>query len=98
MEITCKSCGKSFSIKDSGVSMREECPHCGADIHACIYCKFYSESAYNKCREPQAERVVDKSRNNYCDYFEFSNDSDTIGLGSKINKADYLKQLDSLFK
>ena len=97
MEITCKACGKKFSSTDSNISMREECPHCGADIHACIYCRFYSEAAYNQCREPQAERVVDKSRNNMCDYFEFSEDSNS-GFSGKFNKKDYLKQLDDLFK
>lgn len=94
MEIKCRACGKSF---ESSSSMREECPHCGADIHACVYCRFYSESAYNKCKEPQAERIVDKARNNYCDYFELSNSnySDTsVGM----DKKDYLKKLDNLFK
>jgi len=93
MNITCKSCGKSFNV--DGISMREECPHCSADIHACVYCKFYNKSAYNECKEPQADRVVDKNRNNFCDYFSFSSD----GVSSvPFNKAAYLKELDSLFK
>jgi len=25
--------------------------------------------SYNSCREPQAERVIEKSRSNFCGYF-----------------------------
>ncbi len=76
--------------------MRDECPHCGTDLRICTNCRHYSEYAYNNCKEPQAERVVDKNRNNQCDYFELLSDRKTESKA--VSKEEYLKQLDSLFK
>lgn len=97
MEIRCRACTKAFELPDRGISMREECPHCGADVHTCKNCLRYSEHAYNQCLEPQAERVVDKERNNHCDYFELAH-GDGRSAGKTVAKEDYLKQLNSLFK
>ena len=33
-------------------------------------CAFYSETSYNECKESQADRVLDKEKANYCDYFK----------------------------
>jgi len=56
------------------IGRREMCPHCGADLHACLNCRFYDPGAYNACREPQAERGLEKERANFCDYFAFRKD------------------------
>ena len=32
-------------------------------------CRFYDSSAYNDCSEPAADRVVEKDKANFCDYF-----------------------------
>jgi len=32
-------------------------------------CQFFNSSAYNSCREPNAERILDKERPNFCGYF-----------------------------
>jgi hypothetical protein len=45
------------------------CPQCGRDTRTCRGCEHYERGAHNDCREPQAERVVDKERANFCDYF-----------------------------
>lgn len=51
--------------------MRQDlCPHCSASLHACVYCVFHDPMSHNSCRETQAERVVDKERSNFCDYFK----------------------------
>jgi hypothetical protein len=34
-----------------------------------VQCVFYAPGHYNDCREPQAERVLDHDRANFCDYF-----------------------------
>jgi hypothetical protein len=52
------------------VGIREECDHCGEDVHVCRNCRFYDPAVYNECREPQAEVVLEKERANRCDYFE----------------------------
>ena len=51
----------------------ESCPKCGSDLKVCLNCKFYDSGAYNQCREPSAERVVEKDRANFCEFFELSN-------------------------
>jgi hypothetical protein len=48
---------------------KDTCPQCQAELHACVQCGFYAPDHYNDCREPQAERVLDSERANYCDYF-----------------------------
>lgn len=52
-----------------GVGMRDACPGCGADLHVCRNCAHHDPGAYNACREPGAERVLDKERANRCDLF-----------------------------
>jgi hypothetical protein len=51
------------------VGRRDTCPRCRADLHSCRNCSFYEPGSYNECREPQAERVLDKLRSNFCEYF-----------------------------
>lgn len=53
------------------VGRREVCPGCGKDLHVCWNCRFYDPRTYNECHEPQAERVIDKDRSNFCEYFSF---------------------------
>jgi hypothetical protein len=49
---------------------------------------------YNQCRESQAERVLDKDRSNFCDYFsfnEFRSDAKTKeGGGTTRDKLEAL--------
>jgi predicted RNA-binding Zn-ribbon protein involved in translation (DUF1610 family) len=91
----CHSCRKELSI-ERNVGRQETCPSCGADLHVCLNCTFYSPGAYNECREPQAERVVDKKRSNFCDYFVFIDDAARKGQAAK--KDDPRSKLDALFK
>ena len=56
-------------------------------------CEFYDKNSYNECRESSAERVVDKEKANYCDYFKLS------GKNSGVDpKQAALDALNSLFK
>lgn len=63
----CAFCGQDLGEGPFG--RRDECPRCGRDVHCCLNCRFYDPHAANECREPQAERVLDKDRANFCDYF-----------------------------
>jgi hypothetical protein len=91
----CHSCRKELSIERT-VGRQETCPSCGADLHVCLNCTFYSPAAYNECREPQAERVVDKKRSNFCDYFVFVDGAARKGQDAK--KEEPRNRLDALFK
>jgi hypothetical protein len=91
--IRCSFCGKEIEVKGM-VTRGDACPHCGRDLHCCVQCKFYDPGSYNECREVSAERVVDKERANFCDYF--------IIKGAKENQfereAMAKRALEDLFK
>ncbi len=66
----CYSCGKDISLGLKAQVMRgDDCPHCSADLHVCKMCQHFDLNSYNDCREPNAERVVDKEKANFCEYF-----------------------------
>jgi hypothetical protein len=67
----CFSCGSQLDARDKP-GRADTCPACDADVHCCRNCQFYDCGSYNECREPQAERVLEKDRSNFCDYFAFS--------------------------
>jgi hypothetical protein len=66
--LNCAFCGEDIGIGDQ-VDRNDTCSHCGRDLHCCKQCKFYDPHAYNECREVSAERIMDKERANFCDYF-----------------------------
>ncbi|MFQ5736341.1 MAG: hypothetical protein ACE5GY_05710 [Thermodesulfobacteriota bacterium] len=71
----------------------EGCPHCGSDLKVCLNCRFYDVRSYNECWEPSADRVVEKDRANFCEFFAFG---DTGVDASK--EEDPLQRLNDLFK
>ena len=69
MATTCYRCGATLRI-DGPIGRRTTCPDCDFDLHACINCKHYDESAAHACREPHADHVVEKAQSNACDLFQ----------------------------
>ena len=56
-------------------------------------CRFYTKDVYNQCQEPSAQKVPEKEKPNYCDYFFIT--------GTNIEKEDknkLIKAADALFK
>lgn len=66
--MNCFHCGKAIIFKER-VGFRDRCASCDRPAHACLNCAFYDPAYNNQCRETQAERIVDKDRANYCEYF-----------------------------
>lgn len=94
VKMICHSCQKDPQIIDK-IGFREECMHCGADLHCCLNCKFYDTSSYNDCKETSAERVLDKEKSNLCEYFQPRDGSSS----SSESSTDSAKAaLDALFK
>jgi predicted RNA-binding Zn-ribbon protein involved in translation (DUF1610 family) len=91
----CYFCGKEVKVEGK-VFRKDTCPNCGRDLHACVQCRFYDPSAHNSCREPLAERVVEKEKANLCGYFEFAGRAGEGRHESDAQKAR--KALDDLFK
>lgn len=91
----CFFCKKEIAIEDK-VGRTEACPFCRSDLHSCFNCRFYDEKTYNQCSEPQAERVVEKDKANFCEFFLFR---DTSSASSQEDARKNAKeQLDALFK
>ena len=89
--VNCFHCKKELDASQRP-GRGESCPGCGSDVKVCLNCRFYDRGAYNQCREPSAERVVDKDRANFCEFFEF-------GAGAQATDGeDPLKKLRELFK
>ena len=89
----CAFCNKNIDVSDK-VGRSDTCPHCGNDLKCCKQCSFYDPRAYNDCREVMAERVVDKERANFCEYFIPGGKSQ-----KRVNrKQDARDALEALFK
>jgi hypothetical protein len=89
----CHKC-KTEVAEDFFIGRQTQCPFCGTDLHCCLNCSFYDTGSYNDCLEVQAERALEKSRSNFCDFFKFkqtANSSVTADLGTR-------SKLEGLFK
>ncbi len=93
--VYCHHCGKTVDTGER-VGRTDECPHCRFDLHVCMNCQHYDLSAYNECRETQADRVLEKEKGNFCDYFAPS-DKSMVGAAT-AKKDDAKSRLDALFK
>lgn len=67
-QMNCFHCGREITIVERA-GFRDRCPACDRPLHVCLNCGFYDPAYNNQCRETQAERVVDKERANFCEYF-----------------------------
>ncbi|MBF0610439.1 MAG: hypothetical protein G8345_01270 [Magnetococcales bacterium] len=70
MELGVKCWGCGMGLQPEELTRQSTCSKCGRHTHVCSNCCFYDPGHYNDCREPQAERVVDKEKANFCDYFK----------------------------
>jgi hypothetical protein len=68
--LVCWKCGTSLADVTLPLRRLEECRTCGAELHVCKLCEWYSVTVAKQCREPIAEEVKDKERANFCDYFK----------------------------
>ncbi len=89
----CHSCGKTLNIEQR-IGFRDECPRCSSPLHVCMNCSFYAPGAYNDCKESSAERVLEKDRENRCEYFRFKDSQP----GATSEKSKAAKLADQLFK
>ena len=64
MAYYCWKCGNEqiFEVKVGvKVGRKDECPHCGADLHVCKNCNLYEPALHNQCREPEAAFIRDRA-------------------------------------
>lgn len=101
--IRCYACGHSIDKnqsqqENSRFLKSEVCPKCHTDLKCCHMCSHYDRSAYNECREPSAERVVEKTKANFCDFFIINFFNGNAMAKSLSPKDNVLKLAESLFK
>ena len=92
----CFGCGAAVELAAAQrVGFRDSCEACGVDLHICRNCTHHDRSAYNECREPNAERVSDRERANRCEYF-----TPGTGAGGELSgeQSRARSTLDDLFK
>ncbi|TCS73788.1 hypothetical protein EDC61_10110 [Sulfuritortus calidifontis] len=68
--LVCWKCGAALDALPQPLSRRAECPSCRAELHVCRLCRHYDPAKAKQCREPVAEDVKDKTRANFCDWFQ----------------------------
>jgi len=90
----CFHCNNSLDVSDS-VGRGEQCAKCLSSVKVCLNCEFYDASSNNECRESEAERVVDKEKANFCDFFKLGFSEKADGDDSKEKAKE---ELDKLFK
>jgi predicted RNA-binding Zn-ribbon protein involved in translation (DUF1610 family) len=98
MAYYCHSCGNEqiFEVKVGvKVGRRDSCPHCGADLHCCKNCVQYDPSLHNKCREPEASFIRERSEANFCTHFSFK---DSEGWKEDKSAEQAKAKLAALFK
>ncbi|MDZ7373381.1 MAG: hypothetical protein ONB23_05360 [candidate division KSB1 bacterium] len=92
--IVCYRCGKVVEFTPPLFRM-EVCESCLAYLRCCRNCRFYDAQASGGCREPQAERVLDKEAANACEFFE-PNPHPSSSEGDRADEAR--KKLEALFR
>ena len=95
--IFCYKCEQQL-VAPTIIGRNWECPHCYSDLHCCKSCRFYDSSAYNECREPVAERIVDKEKANFCDYFKLTMGRRQNQQEQKNGREALIKAANDLFK
>jgi hypothetical protein len=75
------------------IGRRDTCLGCGSDLHCCRNCRFHDPTYHNECREPQAERQVDKECGNFCEHFSLA----IVGRPGPVPANDAQAELARLF-
>lgn len=95
MKMSCYSCKKELTVEDK-IGFRQDCMFCGHDLHSCVQCQHYDPKVYNECRETMADRILEKEKANYCEFFALKASDGSVPPVDK--KLDLLAQAEALFK
>lgn len=95
LKVRCYKCQYEHELP-AIISRQETCYKCHSDLRCCKMCIYYDTTAYNDCRENQAERVVEKEKSNFCSYFVLKDNINSPD--PKKIKEDALAKAKSLFK
>lgn len=77
----CWKCGSPLSALEYG--RQDSCRKCGLDTHVCRNCAHHDRAYNNECKESQADRIVEKEKANFCDYFKPKSGASGDGSSSR---------------
>lgn len=69
-DLHCWKCGASLRALPLPLGRRAECTACRAELHVCRMCRHYDTGKAKQCRERAADEVRDKTRANFCEWFQ----------------------------
>lgn len=92
----CWKCGEKIDLSQ-GVYRNSVCPKCGADLHWCKGCKFYSPGSHFDCRESVEDLVKEKDRANFCEHFMAGKNSVSANEINSEKKANEKRAARSAF-
>lgn len=96
--LVCQSCGAPVT-REEPIARDAECEQCRTDLRCCRNCRHWNPRVNNECTETEAERVVDKQRRNFCEYFYFIREAYAGGAGAGRDRAAEARaKLDALFR
>ncbi len=97
-QLVCQNCGAPVT-REEPIPRDAECERCRTDLRSCRNCRHWNPRVNNECTETEAERVVDKQRRNFCEFFYFSRAARAGGPGpTRDRAAEARAALDALFK
>jgi len=92
-EFVCWKCGASLKDLPLPLGQRAECLACGAELHVCRLCRHHDTRKAKQCRELAADEVKNKTRANFCDWFQpkpAAFNTDTSSGATRGNPLDEL--------
>jgi len=89
----CWKCGAELLGADFG--RETNCLACGKATRVCRNCRWYDPGRSNQCQEPMAEKVQEKERANYCEFFEPTVEITSEG---KATDTNHRQAAEDLFK
>lgn len=92
----CHHCRMTIEVEGK-ITRDDVCSNCRSDLRCCLNCRFFNESAHNKCDEPVTEFVGVRDRSNFCEFFEL-NSCSAAGDDDDNGMDQARSAFDSLFK
>ena len=79
--------------------VQSACEQCGTDLRCCRNCRHWDVRMNNECRETEADPVAEKTRRNFCEFFDYSRlPFSAASAAPKDRAAQARAKLEALFK
>jgi len=95
---TVSRCGACGAVLPVATASLHSCPHCRADMHACLQCAHFDAGKRFECAEPVAERVADKNLRNDCSSFSLRVSVERETSPDSTRGGDVRRDFNNLFK